>query len=108
MNRTQDYYRHHVERVTSNRNEVWNSALREDYIRSKVEEDSYIFMGGYPETSTRFAKHKPLDCGVPGCPMCHSEKLKKRRFRLNDAEIQDILYHEWGTPVAEEIVTTQS
>lgn len=107
MNHTQDYYRHQVERVSSNRNEVWNSALRENYISSRVEgkEDSYIFMGGYPETSTRFAKHKPLDCGTSGCYMCHGDKVKKRRYKLNGAQIQEMLYYEWGTP---DVLTVQS
>lgn len=110
MNRTQDYYRHHVERVTSNRNELWNDLFKDDYVRSQVEgkEGTYVFMNGYPETSTRFSKHKPLDCGIPGCVYCHDYKLKKRRFKLNDAEIQDILYQEWGTPVPEELPTVQS
>lgn len=108
MLRTQDYYRHHVARVTRNRNHLWNDVNRESYLGTQVEgkEGRYIFRGGYPEVTTRFSKVKPLDCGVPGCPMCHADKLKKRRFSINDATVSEFL-GEWGVLYPEEFLTNQ-
>lgn len=110
MSRPQDYLRHQVHRVTRNRNQLLNSSLKDMYLSSLVpgREDRITFWHGYPETTTRFSKVKPFDCGTPGCVHCHNDKIKKRRFKLSDAEIQDMLFHEWGTPEAEELVTIQS
>lgn len=109
MQRTQDYYRHQVERVSVNRNQLLNSSLRESYLSSLVpgKENRITFVHGYPETTTRYAKVKPFDCGISGCVHCHHDKIKKRRFKLSDADIQEMLYEEWGTPIPEEVATNQ-
>lgn len=110
MLRNQDYYRHQVDRVTRNRNQLLNSSLKDMYLSSLIpgREDRIMFWRGYPETTTRFSKIKPFDCGVSGCVHCHHDKVKKRRFKLSDADIQEMLYEEWGTPVPEEAATIQS
>lgn len=105
MLRAQDYYRHHVARVTKNRNKLWNDSKKEDYF-NYISKGKEFYMLGYPESTTRFSKIKPFDCGVPGCPYCHEEKLKKRRFCINDATVSDFL-DEWGVETPEEFLTNQ-
>jgi hypothetical protein len=70
-------------------------------------EGRITFVNGYPETTTRFDKKKPLDCGVPGCPMCHHDKIKKRRFVVNDAQVFEKIVEEWGVESPEEFLTNQ-
>lgn len=41
--------------------------------------------GGDAQSSGRFRKRHPLDCGRSRCKLCHSEKIFKRR---NPAQIR--------------------
>lgn len=106
MSRSREHYIHHTERVTRNRNRIYNSTLRKYYLSSLVEGKAgrFTFPIGYPQDTTRFDKIHPMDCGTPGCYMCHADKLKKRRFVLNDAF--EVL-GEWGVSSPEEFLTNQ-
>ena len=82
MVHTQDYYRHHSERLSKNRNELYNMLLPQG------EEDWKTY-------DSRWAKHHPFDCGNPRCLTCHHKKvLEKRRFTLSETELEHILSEE--------------
>lgn len=81
--RSQDYYRHHDQRIINNRVEEYKTFMWDE--EGELENHTSL------EEPHRMAKHHPFDCGTPGCHTCHPHKLEKRRFKLNDAELDEIL-----------------
>ena len=83
--RSQDYYRHHEQRVVENRVEEYKTFM--------WDAEGELAAETHPSLAEphRMAKQHPFDCGISGCIHCHPEKLEKRRFKLTDAELDALL-----------------
>jgi hypothetical protein len=74
MPHSREMIRHHMHRVISNRLKL---AKR-------------VYISSAPHS---FSKHKPLDCGVSRCPMCHPPLVQpKYKTDYLDQEIESVAF----------------
>jgi hypothetical protein len=62
------------------------------FIEKRLKEIKRLDLGRCVRYSQQLAKRHPLDCGKPGCMICHSTKILGQK--THKQEIEDLRFHD--------------